>query len=911
MVTCMTMTAGNVTVEQAENIAQRFLNEHRPSGRSQSMRMAKRQALPVQVAADATAYYVFNVGTDNGFVIVSGSDLAPKVLGYAMQGSFRQEDIPANMQAWLDGYTEQIAYLERTGGKYEAPRLALSGEPIDKLLKTTWGQGSPYNNSCPMDPVKNSRSVTGCAATALAQVMNYHQYPTDTIAPIPGYTTYTRGIEMPATDSTAIDWSKMRNNYSGFPTNAQKKAVATLMLLCGQALEMDYTSEGSGANDILAVRALRQYFGYDKTVRALYRNNFSTLAWESLIYEELAAGRPVLYGGQSMGGGHAFVIDGYDGEGLFHVNWGWNGQDDNFFRLSVLNPYNTSADGASSTDDGFSFDQDAIVGIQHSTEEIIPERLAVEMIDNTGKDTYTRTSSTKNFTGLSMKVKAFNMTGETHSFELGLALYNSEGEWLSKLKSSNWGSLTYLRGGTMTFSSISFGKQLDDGDYFIVPVSKSEGSEDWEPCWGSNVHRIKATISGNTLTLTEPNINLSGTIETQGGAVNTSVIVSAQIVNNGSYFNDYVYLRVGNTVVGGRIFEAEEGDTVHFEIDFVPTTTGNKSVALAYMEGEEYVPFATGTIKINSANTIALNYTIEATNAEEDVVKADSVTAVVNVWNNGKKFDDDVTLGLFLYNPEDEIFYLTDAASQHLTLGSGEHTELNFGFSNLENHQSYLLAFNYKKGDNEWSDEIYAFFETQYEVEVLLSGTIALTNGNSEGVLEDTTAVLQADVTNTSSVDLTQIPVVMELYKQVDSLYIYQISDTCYIDIPVGETVTFTSTFDSLEYNSYYAVRLMYSVDGNEWVVIEGSELFFSVPDAPITIGDINGDGLVDVSDYIGIANHILGQTPEGFNEQAADVDENGVIDVSDYIGVANIILTGSIYGNQQQSRISRHGDRE
>ena len=217
------------------------------------------------------------------------------------------------------------------------------------------------------------------------------------------------------------------------------------------------------------------------------------------------------------------------------------------------------------------------------------------------------------------------------------------------------------------------------------------------------------------------------------------------------------------------------------------------------------------------------------------------------------------------------------------------------------NHQSYLLAFNYKKGDNEWSDDIYAFFETQYEVEVLLSGTIALTNGNSEGVLEDTTAVLQADVTNTSSVYLTQIPVVMELYKQVDSLYIYQVSDTCYIDIPVGETVTFISTFDSLEYNGYYAVRLLYSVDGNEWIVIEGSELFFSVSDAPITLGDINGDGLVDVSDYIGIANHILGQTPEGFNEQAADVDENGVIDVSDYIGVANIILTGSIYGSQQQ----------
>ncbi len=865
------------------------------------MRMAKRQALPVQVAADATAYYVFNVGTDNGFVIVSGSDLAPKVLGYAMQGSFSQGDMPANMQAWLDGYTEQIAYLERTGGKYEAPRLAPTGDPIDKLLTTSWGQGSPYNNSCPMDPVKNSRTVTGCVATALAQIMNYHQYPTDTVAPIPGYTTETRGIEMPETDSTVIDWEKMRASYIGITKAAEKKAVATLMLLCGQALEMDYTAEGSGANDIMAVHALRQYFGYDKTVRAVYRSDFSTAAWESLIYEELAAGRPVLYGGQSMGGGHAFVIDGYDGAGMFHVNWGWYGQDDNFFLLSVLNPYNTTATGSSSTEDGFSFDQDAIVGIQHSTGEIIPERFAVQSISNEGNNSYARTSSTRNFTNLKVKVKAFNMTGEPHSFMIGLALYNADGEQLTILKSSNFGSLNYLYGGTVTFSSISFGANLDDGDYYIVPVSKSENSENWEPCWGSNVYRIKATINGNTLKLTEPNVGLSGMIETQGGVVNENVTVSAQIVNQGSYFNDYVYLRVGNTVVGGRILEAEEGDTIDFTIDFVPTTKGSKSVTFAYKKDNNYVPFATGTITINSANMITLSYTVEATNAEGNVVKADSVTAVVNVWNNGTRYDDDVRLGLYKHNPEDNVYYGTDYVQQHLTLGSGEHAELNFEFSNLENNQSYLLAFTYKEGD-EWIDQQqYFVFETQYEVEVSLSGAIALTNVNSEGVLEDTTAVLKADVTNTCTVDLTQIPVLMDLYKQVDTLYIYQVSDTVYIDIPVGETVTFTSTFDSLEYSGSYAARLRYSVVENEWVDIEGSELFFSVSEAPITPGDINGDGLVDVSDYIGIANHILGQTPEGFNEKAGDVDGDGIIDVSDYIGVANIILTGSIYGSQQQ----------
>ena len=704
----LSVRAGSITEEQARAKAQSFLQTRRPLLNGKRFAPTQTPTELRNVPTGKTALYVFNVGNNEGFVIVSSSDLVPHVLAYADRGTFDKESLPANMQSWLQGYADQIAYLERTEGKYEAPMLRVQRNAVNTLLNSTWHQDEPYNNKCPIDPSTGNRCVTGCMATAMAQVINYYKYPSQTKAVIPSYTTKEKQISMPEIGITAIDWNNMLDNYNSYATTAQKNAVAQLMLLCGQALKMDYDYPESSITSLdmpLEATALQRYFGYDQTVRALDRNAFSTNEWESLIYNEVAAGRPVLYNGVSSGGGHAFVVDGYDGNGLFHVNWGWNGKSDGYFALSILNPYNTSSIGASSSHDGYSFGQNVVVGIQHGTEEVIAERFMVDGIKNTGSSTYTRSSGSDDFTGIDIQPTVWNMTGDTHSFLLGLTLIDSDGEWLTEVFDNYIpiGNLGFQYGGSLNFENCTFGANLPDGVYYVIPVSGSENSNYWEPCWRSNVYRVKATISGNTLTLTEPSINLNATMQTASqNIVGESLHIAAQITNNGSYFNDYVYLLEDYITnrVGGRMFEAKEGQTASFDIDYVPLSSGSKTLALATWDSEagNYSIFAYTTVNVAKH----LNYTISIENAANGVVSDSKVNARVNITNNGSSFDNDVMLRLFTFDENDAPVFV-DSQQKYLTLANGMTKGVDFEIENLERNQSYLLSFIYKKAD--WIDD--------------------------------------------------------------------------------------------------------------------------------------------------------------------------------------------------------------
>ena len=466
---------------------------------------------------------------------------------------------------------------------------------------------------CPTDPNTGSTCYTGCVATALAQVINYHKYPTSTVAAIPEYTSNSRSITMPEIGITTIDWANMLDDYSGRTTADQQNAVAQLMLLCGQAVEMDYTSEGSGAYTALDVRALQTYFGFSKTTRIIERNSCTTDTWMSLLYDELANNRPVLYSGASTGGGHAFVVDGIDSDGLFHINWGWGGYCDGYFQISVLNPYSNSGIGASSSEDGYSFGQEAVFGIQHDTDDESPSMLSVVGIENTGATTFTRSSSSDNFTGINIKPTAYNMTGVTHQFAMGLGLVDSEGSFQSFLKfqggqysAVSFGDLEHNYGGYYEFQDIYLGENLTDGVYWILPLCSYDDNGYWYYCWFADNYKIKAVISGNTLTLSNPTVSLKGSLSVADvPVVNETMNLMASIDNSGSYFNDYVYLLVDNDIKGGRIFEVGEGESADFNIDYVPTTTGDVNIALAYLKDREYVPFLSETVKILSERPAA------------------------------------------------------------------------------------------------------------------------------------------------------------------------------------------------------------------------------------------------------------------------------------------------------------------
>lgn len=368
--------AGPRSYQQAKAIAQRqaaMLGIEMDAEVAASAKAAPRMSVSSAVSPSATCYYVFANGEDKGFTIVSGDDRMPEVVGYSAQGTYDPDHLPANYVGFMKAYQETVEALLKgdaqvSGGLAEARQWraerANSAAVAPLLGGIKWNQGTPYNNMCPLyeDTNGTNRSVTGCVATAMAQVMMYYRYPEKLKSTIESYTTKAYGINIPAIYSGATyDWDNMLPDYSKSDYNsAQADAVAKLMYHCGAAVKMDY-GPSSGANVTPAI--LATYFGYDADLmQDLTRTVFTLQQWMTLIDNELKAKRPILYSGQSSDGGHEFVCDGSDGKGLYHINWGWGGYQDGYFDLTILQPTKGGA-GSGSAVDGYNRDCSMIIGI--------------------------------------------------------------------------------------------------------------------------------------------------------------------------------------------------------------------------------------------------------------------------------------------------------------------------------------------------------------------------------------------------------------------------------------------------------------------------------------------------------------------------------------------------------------------
>lgn len=365
--------AGPRSYQQAKAIAQRqaaMLGIEMDAEVAASAKAAPRMSVSSAVSPSATCYYVFANGEDKGFTIVSGDDRMPEVVGYSAQGTYDPDHLPANYVDFMKAYQETVEALLKgdaqvSGGLAEARQWraerAGTAAVAPLLGGIKWNQMAPYNNMCPSYNGTN-RAVTGCVATAMAQVMMYYQYPKELKATIKAYTAKSYGIQIPEISSGATyDWDNMLSDYSKSDySSAQADAVAKLMYHCGAAVEMDY-GPSSGANVTPAI--LATYFGYDADLmQDLTRTCFTLQQWMTLINNELKAKRPILYSGQSSDGGHEFVCDGSDGKGLYHINWGWGGYQDGYFDLTILQPQKGGA-GSGSAVDGFNRDCSMIIGI--------------------------------------------------------------------------------------------------------------------------------------------------------------------------------------------------------------------------------------------------------------------------------------------------------------------------------------------------------------------------------------------------------------------------------------------------------------------------------------------------------------------------------------------------------------------
>ena len=342
--------ASPITETEAQQKAADFIFDKKNYGKNIQSKSIVTDDFNFTTAESCDAFYVFNNETSGGYVIVSADDRMPAVLGYSYTGTFKSDEIPENMRAWLNGYVEQYEYMLEHDNVTAVSTTSVVGDKIDPLLTTTWNQLYPYNAKCPT--IAGKSVPAGCVATAMAQIMYYYQWPKKTTKVIPGYTTNTRNIVMPEIEITTIDWDNMfpvYDNYGNYSIE-EEEAISKLFTLCGTAVEIDYDTDGSGANTANVMSALGKYFDYPNYMMShIGRWKFKQNEWNQIIYDEIKNKRPVLYSGYSSSSGHAFIIDGYDKDDFFHVNWGWGGYQDDYFLLNALNGYNSN--------------QDAIIGI--------------------------------------------------------------------------------------------------------------------------------------------------------------------------------------------------------------------------------------------------------------------------------------------------------------------------------------------------------------------------------------------------------------------------------------------------------------------------------------------------------------------------------------------------------------------
>ena len=609
----MTMMAEPVSPETARQAAAKFLNKKGIALKSEAMR-AKSRAMGISTDSggqtEASPYYVFNATASKGFVVVSGDDCVGDnlVLGYSAQGTFDAETIPDNLQWWLDETAKQISTLSSLGVK--ARSVALHDD-IAPLMTTRWDQKLPYNAFCPV--TDGQLCLTGCMATALAQVMYYHRWPQGPIGgKLPTYT-MANGRVIDGLPVTAFDWNNMVDEYSYYgaqnsyirleTTEAQDMAVATLMRYCGQLIQMDYTPHIS--NGILYdIDLLTNVFGYDPGVYCACAEEYTVSGWDELLYNELREGRPLVYSGQSTGGGHAFVVDGYevqDGEGYYNVNWGWAGLCNGFFKITLLNP-DQSGSGGSSTKDGYSSYQTALIGLCPQNGSSVGyyrylNSLGRSGVDENGDHVFMITNPSYRPGVFSIALAEQNADGTPDDSRLC-------GETEIEMRGyTNGGFISNLDGLYQLTVTDNMFDGLVSGQHELVIVNREAGtSAPWRPIFGSNCY-VKVSIDEEgkvtektfypqhpKLTVPDANIIIDG-LKQRG--ISQSVTVTVQNTSTDGYVGGaecFVYyvedgeLKV-NTGYSWTGLMLEAGDTQDIYFNFSAPIAG-EYVVLLTMTGD-------------------------------------------------------------------------------------------------------------------------------------------------------------------------------------------------------------------------------------------------------------------------------------------------------------------------------------
>ena len=483
---------------------------------------------------DAPIYIYNNDG--GGYVIVSGDDRTADILGFSEKGHIDANHLAVNMKSWLQGYVRQIESISASATpRRVATTRSEAKAPLATKLKTEWGQEFPYNLHTPeitfawKDKDTTMHTATGCVATAMSMILHYHQYPDKLLKGVPSYEgtcdvpveedgkkDIIKDVKWKTEDileGSPIDWAHITDKYDKNSSDVENDAVARLMQYCGATVNMQYGIESSANTGGILV-GMKNYLGYPD-VYALHDFEYDAQGWVDAVYNEMSQAGPVIFSGLTPStSGHEFVLDGYqskDGKDYFYVNWGWDGEDNGYMLLSVLEPGWLLDE--SGNPEGFTLDQDLVCGLgpQGKGYTKAPRTFYVDDLEMgiEGKE-YTRNNKSDNFQIPDYYYQFANYHLDVLTLKTAVGVYDANNKLVFKAYTSEDEGYTlmyyyygYISEDDRKNHDFPIGGGLDDGTYTLMLICSEPNTEDWVPMQNAEAFTIQMTISGNKCTFKE------------------------------------------------------------------------------------------------------------------------------------------------------------------------------------------------------------------------------------------------------------------------------------------------------------------------------------------------------------------------------------------------------------------------
>lgn len=506
--------------EEARAIASAYLNSVRKQTAEPVLALSQNEVKSIKAygIVDAPAFYVFNASDGRGFVVVSGDDDFPEIIGCSDDGYFPSDgNMPEGLTDLLSSYSQYVADVR--SGIADAPQIeadmavsASSTPVVGPLCTSRWSQDTPYNMYAPK--IGSTACPVGCVATAMSQLMYFWKYPERGNGQV-SYEVPNYGIPISENLSESVyDWNSMSDAVTNSSSEASKEAVAKLCYDAGISVSMQYTPYSSGAFDLDALAALVNNFGYSSSVQLVYRDCYAgRVEWENALKAELETGRPVYFSAQSPSGGgkdaggHAFIIDGYRSDGLVHVNWGWGGSYNGYFNVSRLDPGNYA----------FTAGQAMMVGLRPASEGAV-ETQSVLYLESAPSLRITGTDRDSEFSVYLSAAYNICSPKSPVSWTIGVGLYRPDGTFVADVCAESESDRTvtdveHFYGFGQATLKCQIPESIPEGDYVLKLSTKEVGFDSWilpAVVGGASKNEFPVWVTSSELRFNEVSAGIDG-----------------------------------------------------------------------------------------------------------------------------------------------------------------------------------------------------------------------------------------------------------------------------------------------------------------------------------------------------------------------------------------------------------------